>query len=169
MSETLNRLNKISKYIGLGSKVLFVLLAIAIVFAFAVIVAVTLDPDLVGLFEPTVKNGQVLATCVTTICAGALGLIVLYYISRLFMNIYKNNTPFTDENVKTLEIIAIMAIVCAIAMPAASALSAYAFDAGYDQVIGFNAFTLFVAFLVYFLSLIFKYGAVLQKESDETL
>jgi len=39
----------------------------------------------------------------------------------------------------------------------------------YYQSYGFGTFPLFVAIILYFLSLVFKHGAELQREADQTL
>jgi len=173
MSETLNRLNKISEIAGFIAKIGMVLLAIGIAVAIIMICVVGLNPDLLTdiseFTESTVTNNQVLMLCLTVIIGAAFGIVLLYYLDRFFANIHENNTPFTDENVKYLRTIAILLLIFTFVVPAISMLLAYALDAGSDLIIQFNFVSLFAAFIVYFLSLIFKHGTALQKESDEML
>ena len=172
MSETLNKLNKISEIAGLIAKICMVLLTLGIAAAVILICVVGLDPNfLTNLSESevTITNGQILTAGVTLFFGAVIGMVILYYLDRLFTNIHKNNTPFTDENVKSLKTIAILLVIFTIVVPAVSALTAYALDAGYDWTMQFNVISLFAAFIVYFLSLIFQHGTALQKESDETL
>ena len=147
-----------------------ILMAAALAAAFIIAIAVTLDPGVMSsITDAAVTDSHVLATCVTAAAGAIFGLTVLYYVKRLFGNIRKNNTPFTDENVRCLEIIAVLVIIGAIAIPAVSAAAAHIFESGAHQVEEFHLFSMLVGFIVYFLSLVFKYGTVLQKESDETL
>ncbi|MDR1954900.1 MAG: DUF2975 domain-containing protein [Candidatus Methanoplasma sp.] len=171
MSDALNRLNRISGYIELTAKVLIALTIIGMIFAFALMVVVILNPDILpevsGITAATTEEAITLG--VTIISGCVFGSITLYYLHRLFASIHKNNTPFVDENVKCLEMIAILVIAGSIAIPAISWATAYILDAGYELIMAFSPPLLFVAFLIYFVSLIFKYGTVLQKESDATL
>jgi len=106
---------------------------------------------------------------ITSISGFCFGLIVLYYANRFFTNVYKNNTPFLEENVLCLNRIAILMVIGAIALPIISGAAVYVLDVGYDMVVNFDLFVLFAALFVYFLALIFKHGVELQKESDSTL
>lgn len=171
MSETLNKLNKISWFVSILAKVCMVLLAIGIVALTAMAVVVSLSDALLAEISDfvgrTIVSGQVLGVFIAAILAAALGIVTLYYIDRFFSNIHKSNTPFSDESVRYMEIIAVLLLISTIAIPAISALLAYAFDS--EVFMQFNLIPLFAAFIVYFMSLVFRYGASLQKESDETL
>ncbi|MDR0198245.1 MAG: DUF2975 domain-containing protein [Methanomassiliicoccaceae archaeon] len=177
MSDALNKLNRISRYGGLIAKVIMAILVIAIV-ALVILLAVTVaDPEL--SFNPADWNNMIIAAPVTIgqIQAAALAAIatiaailaIMYYIDRLFTSLHKNNTPFTDENVRNLRIIAILILAATIVLAIIGAALSYVFDTDAMTVIGFNPFTLLVALMVYILSLIFSYGVTLQRESDQTL
>ena len=140
------------------------------------IVAVTLlmaasfvDADLImeNMKPAAISVGQLRALALIAAAACLFGLVIMYHINRIFMNIHRNNTPFTEDNVRDLRVIALLVLVVTIVLPIMSEASAYA--AGEAAVIGFNPFTLLMAFIIYILSLIFSYGTELQRESDETL
>jgi len=170
MSETLDKLTKISKHVALFTKIFMVICVIALVAVIVMVVAVALNPDLISNFDGvSFTSNQLIAMGITSISGFCLGIIVLYYANSLFTNIHKNNTPFRDENVFLLRRISLLMVIGAFALPIISAAAAFALNAGYDWVVSFDLFVLFTAFIVYFLSLIFKHGVELQKESDSTL
>ena len=171
MNETLDKLNEICGLARIVAKICMALLVIGIVVSIIMIGLVALYPDfLTDIFEiggTTITNGQILATSVTAIFGGALGIVILYYLDCLFTNIRDCNTPFTNKSVKYLETISILLVIFTTSVPAASAIAAYAFSTA--VVMEFNIAALLVAALVYVLSLIFKHGTSLQKESDAIL
>jgi len=171
MNETLDKLNKICGLARVTAKICIAFLIIGIFASIVMIGVVALYPDfLTDVFETggtTVTNGLILATCVTAIFGGALGIVVLHYLDCLFTNIRDSNTPFTNKSVKYLETIARLLVIFTISVPAVSAIAAFAFST--DVVMEFSISALLVAGLVYVLSLIFKHGTSLQNESDAIL
>jgi len=174
MSETLNRLMRISELAELLARIFMYLLVAVIILAVILTVLVALNPDLIPYIAENIEGTDVatndfLAMSVACITGGVIGVVTLYYVRSLFSNIHKSGTPFTDESVETLVLIAILVVVGTIALPVITAVSSYAFGVWPNHAMDFNPFMLFVAFLLYFLSLIFKYGTALQRESDEML
>ncbi|MCL2712648.1 MAG: DUF2975 domain-containing protein [Methanomassiliicoccaceae archaeon] len=181
MSETLNRLTTISKYGGIGANVLMILMIIAAVAAVIALAAVAVNADLIidlverygGVWDLPISKDRLapvaaaLIPCVIIILS--LIIAILYFVARLLTNIHENNTPFTDENADTLVKIAILTLICTIVIPILDFAIQRMIDSGYYQSYGFGLFPLFVAGLLYLLSLVFKHGAELQKEADETL
>jgi len=151
MNDALEKLNKVSRWMGYGAIVIMAIAVIIMVTFVGLAIAVAVNPDLFTPYfnDETVTTGMMLAACGAGIIGGALIFIAFYYVHRFSANACKNNTPFTNDNVRYLRIIAILTVVCA--------------------VITLNPFMLLVSFLIYFVSLVFKYGTELQKESDETL
>jgi hypothetical protein len=182
LSEALSKLTKISKYGGIFAKVLMAILVIGVVAGTVFFIAVALDASFLNeiieeiVTETGISRGELsTAAAILTVCLlviGALWIAILYHVDRLFTDIHRDNTPFTDDNARYLVIIAILVVVCAIVIPImgywAQTIDTAA-DSVYYQPYGFSILPLFVALLLYFLSLVFKYGAKLQKESDETL
>ena len=170
MSNTLNKLSKISRYAEMITIAMMVLLVIGITALLVLGAAVILNPSLLAeMASGDLSDGQIRTVLVTAVCALILGFVTLYYIYRLFKSIHVNNTPFMDESVKCLERIAIMVIICTIVLPIITYAAVHLLNGSQEQVFEFNPFSLFIAFMFYFLSLIFKYGVALQKESDATL
>ncbi|MCL2149180.1 MAG: DUF2975 domain-containing protein, partial [Methanomassiliicoccaceae archaeon] len=170
MADTLGRLGTISRYAGLATKVFMALLAVAVALTLALMAATALDPEMVlGNVEDLDTADQVMALCILIIMTAAFGLVALYYAGRLFTNVHRDGTPFKDDNVKCLERLAVLLLVGTVALPAVGAAAVHFMGLQSDMMFQFNPIMLFMAVLFYFLSLIFKHGAALQKESDETL
>jgi len=168
-NDTLDRLNWICWFVNKIAIVLQIAVVVVIIAIFIGMgLSIVFQDTLLSLLGSDFALGQLLTQCITGICVGVIALLVLHHVGRLSMNIYKNNTPFTKENVLHLEMIAIVTIIGAFAVPIASTISAYALDAP-GAAYPFNILLLFTGLLVYFMSLIFRYGTALQKESDETL
>jgi len=169
----LSKLNKISYFVSLLSKIFLTILILMIIIVVAVGIGVTLNADFFSqVIEDTGSSytvSHIQEMSVTAVVGFALGAIVVYYVGRLFSNIHRTNTPFTDDSVKFLEMIAILMVVGAFVIPIVSYATSFALEAEYNQSVGVNLFAVFAAFLIYFMSLVFKYGAMLQKESDEML
>ncbi len=169
MSETLNRLNKLSLYVGIVAKVLMALIGLLLIVMVITAIYFALDPDMVSELFTDLSYGQVQSMAVTIIAICVGGFSILFFVNRLFVTIHKNHTPFLEENVRNLNIIAVLVVVMALAVPALEILLAYALKIESVLAVNFNVTMLFMAFLVYLVSLVFRYGVILQKESDETL
>jgi len=173
MSDTLNRLHRISGYAGVVAKVIMAFLIIAVIAAAVMLAAVSadLEPIAEGLAEETeFTKGDVQAAALNAIVAGLAGIMIMYVVNRLFTNIHKRNALFTDDNVRDLRTISLMLVVSAIAITIVSVLTIVFLLDTTDIVVGFNPLAmLLAAFIVYIMSLIFSYGTELQKQSDETL
>jgi amino acid transporter len=170
MNTALKRLNTICKYAEILALIAMIVLVIITALTAIMITAVALDPDIVNrVGDGTYTSDQLLAMGAVVIVALIFAFMILYYAYLLCKNIYRNNTPFTDENVKYLERIAILTVVCAIVIPVVGWLFALTIGVDPAQMLAFNPLMLLFAFPVYLLSLILKYGTTLQKESDATL
>ncbi|MDR2698269.1 MAG: DUF2975 domain-containing protein [Candidatus Methanoplasma sp.] len=170
MGSDLDKLNTISWWVGVIAKIAMVLFVCAIAAICVLMVVAAFNPDLLLDNIPELNTkGEIVLLGAMIITVVAFVIVILYYVNHLFMGIRKNNTPFTDESVKDLKTIAILVLVCAIVAPILSGVAEYVFDVGAEGAISFSPLTLFVAFVFYVLSLVFSYGAALQKESDETL
>ena len=176
----MNKLTNISRFAAFGAKILMVLAAIIMTISVILMVFAAVDPDLVtvavttaGINNVNLDDIDVRAVAVVTsvgiLAMGLLGMAALYYTDRLFTNIYKNNTPFTSDNARCLEMLAILTVIFTVAMIIFDVSMLQVLDAEYYQSFGVGIFPLFLALLIYLLSLVFKHGATLQKESDETL
>ena len=173
MSESLDTLKKSSRLMGVGVTILMIIFAIAVALLVFLMIFEILYPSftlhVAGYVYENAVSGQVLTRQAVAVSNYVFVLIVLYYVRRLFMSTYKNNTPFANEGVNSLAYIAAALFAFTLAVPAISILASYAFGVWPDQIMDLNPYLLFAAVLSGFLFLIFRYGAELQTESDETL
>jgi len=109
-------------------------------------------------------------------------LVVFIFLKRLADGFRRCDTPFADDVVKRMTVFAWVlvggAVVSSIAESIANAMMQRSLDlsfalnpAGLDTgfEFSFNFAPIFIALIVLFLVMIFRYGAQLQKEADETL
>lgn len=169
MSDALNRLNKLSRYVCIGLKLLMVLLGFAIAAMAIALIAILMNPDWLAQIYPDLTYGDAVVMMSSILTFTIVGFIAFFLAHRLFKNIYTNHTPFLDQNVKDLKYIAMVVLVGAILSPIIVFAIAVGNDVTFDPTVEINFGLFMMAFLVYLLSLVFKYGTALQKESDETL
>jgi len=180
MNEALSKLTRISRLGALFAKGMMVIIVLGTVVAVAILIAVYIDPNIVAditapadIYNVPVEDIDMAALAkvlsVGMLVLGIVGFRMMYYIYQLFDNIHKNNTPFTDDNAKYLQRIAVLMIVSTIILPIIDGVMQRVVNVEYYSQLGFGGFPILVALLLFFLSLVFKYGATLQKESDETL
>ena len=169
MEETKKKLRTICTVGTVISALFIVALAIALI-ACAIIAIIA--PDIIDNFTGVevigdVTSGEirVLAIVLIVNLIATLTMFVLLY--RLFQNI-RASSPFTDENVKTMKLLALILFVFGIIAPIMNVIANGLMDnvsipewIGMEVIIG--------AVIFYCLSLIFQYGTELQKESDQTL
>jgi len=92
---------------------------------------------------------------------------MMLFMDRLFTNIRRSYTPFTLENAKVLKHAAVALLFSVVSMPFIFVILASLLNQRYQISIELLLFVL--SLIVYCISLVFRYGALLQKESDETL
>ncbi|MBR3271345.1 MAG: DUF2975 domain-containing protein [Clostridia bacterium] len=109
-------------------------------------------------------------------------LVVFIFLKRLADGFRRCDTPFADDVVKRMTVFAWVlvggAVVTSVAEAAANAVMQRSLDlsfalnpAGMDTgfELSFSFAPILIALIVLFLTIIFRYGAQLQKEADETL
>lgn len=110
-----------------------------------------------------------LALLVTALGTGAL-IYVFLMLSKLMKELAVCDSPFTDGVVKRMTGFAISLIPYAVIKPTVASIAGALFAAGDFEIgLNFDLGTLFAALVIFLLITIFKYGASLQKEADETL
>ena len=176
MNETINRLRSMSKTGVFFTTAFIIIMAAVIAIGFALMITVTFNlypnaaASITGIENAT--NGLALAESGFFIICAAVALVILYYVRRILIKINENNTPFTDEIVRSLTIITMTISLCGIAAAIISILSPSAFSTLTEMIPFSSMLVLFIvslSMLLAFLTSIFKYGTELQKESDETL
>lgn len=115
----------------------------------------------------TIKNAEIVSVQ-SLLSSGISGLLV-FYCHLLFKNIAREGTPFIDANVHLLISIGIISLVRALAVPLVLTIIFAATGTESIFTSGFSGIGIIVALFVFALSLVFKYGAELQKEADTTL
>jgi len=95
--------------------------------------------------------------------------MVVYFVEKLCKVFSECETPFTDEVVKIMEKIAIAIIPMACLSPITESISDSIMTGTLHIVLGIDLMVVVLVVLIYMLAAIFKYGTMLQMESDETL
>ncbi len=98
-------------------------------------------------------------------CLAAI-ITALYFFRALMKQFMVCETPFSEGVVKKMRAFAVALIPCMIAYHAASAVKNHVL--GNDGSLSFFLSVIFVL-VIYVLTMIFKYGAELQKEHDDTV
>lgn len=93
-----------------------------------------------------------------------VSFLIFKTLEKLFVNIYKNDTPFTMENVEYIKKIAFLLIgIIVISMISSSVISLVAFDGIEGEFAGVNILYILGLFS---LAYIFEYGVEIQKDSN---
>ena len=100
---------------------------------------------------------------------GAL-IAVFIMLGKLMKALQEGDSPFTDEVVKRMTGFAISLIPFAVLKPTSGGIASALLTTGdFDINFGVDLSTAFAALIIILLIMIFRYGAQIQKESDETL
>lgn len=99
----------------------------------------------------------------------AATLVVVIFVEKLCKEFRDSDSPFTDRIVTALERFAWSIIPWAFIHTTFSGFIQNAFSRDMDLHLGFSLSMVLAVLLIFGIAKIFKYGAVLQKESDETL
>lgn len=120
------------------------------------------------LGERTFSTGRIIFALVVTFCYLAVVTVALYILKALMKALKECASPFEDVVVKRMSTFAAWLIPTAVMH--VFTVSAWN-SLGGDSSFGFtvNLGVVLLAALVFILVSVFKYGAQLQKESDETL
>lgn len=104
----------------------------------------------------------------------AVTILIFAYISMFFaMRLFKAfstcSSPFDEAVIKKMNAFAFSLIPWTVLNSVTSAMASSLATSGASVNISINFTMIFVVLVIFGLSFIFKYGAVLQRESDETL
>ena len=154
--------------------IIFMVAVIIIGSALMVVVAFNLYPNAAAsiISIETATNSQALTVSGFFTVGAAVVLAISYYVRRIFISINKNNTPFTDEIVKSLTIMSLIVSLCVIAGATINILFPSVLSTLSDMITLSSILVPFAVYMALFLTIltnVFKYGTELQKESDETL
>lgn len=99
----------------------------------------------------------------------AVALVTMHFVGNLCRLFQDCETPFTVEISDALKKLAIAIIPMAFFSNLSESVSNSIMSGKVNIVIGVDLMTVLLVLLVFMLSAIFNYGALLQQESDETL
>lgn len=107
------------------------------------------------------------------ICAGFIAIASAIVSLVMFMKLADAfstcRSPFDEAVIKRMNIFAWTLIVCSVVGACAAGAAAAAFSGFGNLDINVSMSPIFTALIVFFLCMIFRYGATLQQEADETL
>ena len=169
MEETKRKLRTICTVGSVISALFIVALAIALV---ACVIIAILAPDIIDNFTGIEVVGDVTAGEIRTLAVVLIvNLIVTGFMFILLYRMFQNMraySPFTDENVKTMKLLAIVLLIFGVLAPVMNMVAnSIMTNISIPEWVGMEVIVGAVIF--YCLSLIFQYGTELQKESDQTL
>lgn len=172
-SSSLNKTNKVCKFISLAIKIVFVLICVYWLFAAGLMVFTFFNP---GLNEE-IGNTSVLKLIVY-LAYGVIIAILFVSLNGIFSDVAKGESPFAMIQVRRLRLISIALLLYAIfdlVIAYNSALMQIdGFNTGYittngNAIVPVNLAPFVAAAVVYAFSFVFKYGVLLQEFSDETI
>ena len=99
----------------------------------------------------------------------ALSFVTFLFAGKLCEAFRDCASPFEDNVIKRLKVFAYSLLGWAVIPGVAGAIVSSLFTSTYSFNLSFNLGTVFVVLILLALAYIFQYGAVLQKESNETL
>ena len=96
-------------------------------------------------------------------------LVVLHFVGKLCKNFRYCESPFTEEIVKSMRSLAFALIPMALLSSTGEAVTDSLMTGRLNIVVGVDLAVVLLVLLIFLLAAIFRYGAMLQQESDETL
>lgn len=169
-----------SKGMAAVTKVLCILLVIGLCIPVATVVWYAVSPNTdffalksLSFYSATgrsmASSGELMGEMCTIMVSGVFLLYILFLAYRIFESITKEMMPFAEQNVKRFKKIALVLLVYAIIQPISRAVFYRLFAPELALHISLNTVSIILALMFFFLSVVFAYGAELQKLSDETL
>ena len=175
IESALNRIKRISKIVQILLKVALICFTLFLAFLLAAIMFSLLLPA--SLPEDITVN---VSSLLFLVVFGAVTWLLIKIILDIFGDVVNGKSPFTMQQVKRFRLVAALFLVSAIieavtsigVMPIIFAGSMginYVTSPSLASSMTINAGNLFCAMIFWALSLVFKYGVLLQRFSDETL
>ena len=115
---------------------------------------------------PASRFGSGLLAALAKLVAALVVLIILNKLSREFK---RCDSPFSDGVIRWMTIFAWVLLGASVFSQVAAGIATGVMLRGSGLRINLDLTTLFVTLIVLFLTMIFRYGAKLQREADETL
>lgn len=99
----------------------------------------------------------------------ALTIVTLSFVSQLCVAFKKCTSPFEENVIKKMQYFAFSLIPWAIMSSVSTSAMQSFYTGSFDLCLGVNLNMVIVVLVILAFTYIFKYGAILQQESDETL
>ncbi len=164
--------NDLGRLKALCRGLFFVLLLLTVIIAMGICLLVSgafIEIDSPGTVsgEAGLSGEEFIAVVGFGIVVMVVSLVVLVMLMNIASAIYREYSPFTIKNVKRLEVIALTYLL----LPVVISPMIYAVlgELTALEIILLSFSSVLMAAIFYCLSLVFRYGCWLQKESDETL
>lgn len=175
-----DKIQKSSKTMAIITKVLCISLIIGLCIPITVLIWYAAAPNTnffalheLGFYSSTgqllTSTGELVAEMFTIIVSGVFVLCILLIANRIFHSIGKNFMPFSQENAKGLKKIAILLLIYSIVEPISKAGFYSYFSPQIQMQLSLNIVSIILALIFFFVSVVFAYGAELQRQFDETL
>lgn len=115
-------------------------------------------------------NSGIAAPAVLLALVNVAGIIVCLFFFKALMNeLAHADSPFTDGVVQKMRNFAISLLPAAVVSSVSETVITYLFSVGRSLSMSLNLMPVIFALIIFVLAEIFRYGVLLQKESDETL
>lgn len=179
MSQIQNKICKSSKIIATIFKIMLIALSIAIIIPIITLIWISINPNVEvvssslkfysGMGISLTTRGEVIAEMSAVIVSSVLMLRLFFIAYRVFSKISKDSTPFSQFSVFSLKKIGKLMILYSFLVPLLRFIFYSAFSPATDNMSFLNVEYAMLALIFFFLTIIFQYGAELQRQSDETL
>lgn len=174
------KIQKSSRIMAVITKVLCILLSVGLLIPVSVLIWVTAAPDTdfnsvpgLGFYSPSglllTSNGEIISGMFTIIVSAIFIIYILIIAYRIFKSIGQFIIPFSQDNAKSLKKIAVILLIYSIIEPIAKAGFYGTFASEVQIQTSVNSLSVILALIFFFISVLFSYGAELQRQSDETL
>ncbi|MCQ2411656.1 MAG: DUF2975 domain-containing protein [Sphaerochaetaceae bacterium] len=176
-------MEKMIKYSKIGYVFANVLKVLAwvgcgLLLASMIVMAVTKDTsgliyqgENVSVYSPVSMGDATLGAAFTSMSVAAVTLVFVGFamleLQRILFGMKEGNSPFTDENVKSIRRISLYMLIGWILASIIAFVMEVVLHAG--PTFEFEGGSLLLIFIVYALSFVFEYGVKLQTQVDETL
>ena len=117
----------------------------------------------------TITSGRIAAICFVAAVFMAINALLFFYVGKLCKSLETCNSPFEEDIIKGMKNCAWVLIPWCVLGGGFESFMETAFTSNIRTGFNIDIPTVIVILLLFGLAYVFKYGAVLQTESDETL
>lgn len=117
----------------------------------------------------TFTSGNLFTVFLTVLASLTFSIVTLCFISSLCKAFKNCVSPFDENVIKKLQYFAFSLVPWVIMSSITNSVASGMFSGNYSINFGIDLKMVFVILVILALTFIFKYGAILQQESDETL